>query len=336
MAGAAVPPDESGPSPSSPPVQAIRERGHSLGVYSLFAPSAWHYADVTLHSGGLRGRLRAWPGWSVIAVVSALFAGALPASASATLAGSVVVPPPPYGPTAGTELDQLPFLQPQMMAGGVSSFDRDTYDAWHGNHDLDNFLSTDPDGNVMLDQAGAGCVYRIWMTSQQAAFPDQWIKVYFNGSTTPAIDMTIGQIFAGTNAPFLAPLVADATQSSGGYVSYVPLCYSRSIRIVTSMTRYYNIGYETFPPGTAITTWSPGQSTGALRQEWQDVTADPITTAGNTVSSGQASLDPGVPQTIFDTGGPDSIQSVKLTIPGVTAAADARVLTPPHREPRSR
>ncbi len=231
------------------------------------------------------------------------------------------MPPPPYGPTAGTELDQLPFLQPQMMAGGVSSFDRDTYDAWHGNHDLDNFLSTDPDGNVMLDQAGAGCVYRIWMTSQQAAFPDQWIKVYFNGSTTPAIDMTIGQIFAGTNAPFLAPLVADATQSSGGYVSYVPLCYSRSIRIVTSMTRYYNIGYETFPPGTAITTWSPGQSTGALRQEWQDVTADPITTAGNTVSSGQASLDPGVPQTIFDTGGPDSIQSVKLTIPGVTAAA---------------
>ena len=60
-------------------------------------------------------------------------------------------------------------------------------------------------GHVMLDQEGPGCVYRIWMTSQQAAFPDQWIKVYFNGSPTPAIDMTIGQMFAGTNAPFLAP-----------------------------------------------------------------------------------------------------------------------------------
>ena len=52
----------------------------------------------------------------------------------------------------------------------------------------------------MLDQEGPGCVYRIWMTSKQAAFPDQWIKVFFNGSATPAIDMTIGQVFAGTNA----------------------------------------------------------------------------------------------------------------------------------------
>jgi len=252
---------------------------------------------------------------------TAISLGAGAESLSAGGATAAVVSAPPYGAAAGTELDQLPFLQPGTMAGGVSSFDRNTNDAWHGNHDLDNFLSTGPDGNVMLDQAGPGCVYRIWMTSKQAAFPGQWIKVFLNGSATPAIDMTIGQMFAGTNGPFLAPLVADATQSSGGYVSYVPLCYSKSIRITTSMTRYYNIGYETFAPGTAVTTWSPGQSTAALRQEWQNVTADPISTAGNTTVSGQVSLDPGVPQTVFDLDGPDSIQSVKLTIPGVTAAA---------------
>ena len=226
-----------------------------------------------------------------------------------------------YGVAAGTRLDQLPYLQPETMAGGVSSFDRDTFDATHGNHDLGNFLSTGPDGNVMLDQAGPGCVYRIWMTSQQAAFPDQWIKVFFNGSATPAIDMTIGQMFAGTNAPFLAPLVADSTQSSGGYVSYVPLCYRTSVKVTTSMNRYFNIGYESFPPGTDITTWSPGQSTAALQQEWQNVTVDPISAAGNTVVSGQISLDPNVPQTIAGIAGPSSIQSVKLTIPGVTAAA---------------
>ena len=207
------------------------------------------------------------------------------------------------------------------MAGGVSSFDRDTFDATHGNHDLGNFLSTGPDGNVMLDQAGPGCVYRIWMTSQQAAFPGQWIKVYFNGSATPAIDMSIGQMFAGTNAPFLAPLVAGDLQSSGGYVSYVPLCYRTSVKITTSMNRYYNIGYETFPPGTPITTWSPGQSTAALRQEWQNAGADPISTAGNTAVGGQVSLDPNAPQTVADIAGPSSIQSVKLTVPGVTAAA---------------
>src|SRR5260221_3538925 len=122
---------------------------------------------------------------------------------------------PTYGAAAGTRLDQLPFLQPGTMAGGVSSFDRDTFDATRGNHDLGNFLSTGPDGNVMLDQAGPGCVYRIWMTSQQAAFPGQWIKGYFNGSATPASDMSIRQMFAGTNAPVLAPLGSGDLQSSG-------------------------------------------------------------------------------------------------------------------------
>jgi hypothetical protein len=159
--------------------------------------------------------------------------------------------------------------------------------------------------------------------SKQAAFPDHWIKVSFNGSATPAIDMTIGHMFAGTNAPFLAPLVADATSSSGGYVSYAPLCYSKSVKITTSMTRYCNIGYETFPPDTVVKTWSPGQSTAALQAEWQNGTADPISTTANTVVSGQMSLEPGVPQPIFDLNGPDSVQSIKLTIPGVTTASGA-------------
>jgi len=256
-----------------------------------------------------------------IFLVPLLLAAVLGAASAGPAQAAHSVPGPTYGVAAGTRLDRLPFLQPGTMAGGVSSFDRDTFDATHGNHDLGNFLSTGPDGNVMLDQAGPGCVYRIWMTSQQAAFPGQWIKVYFNGSATPAIDMSIGQMFAGTNAPFLAPLVAGDLQSSGGYVSYVPLCYRTSIRITTSMNGYFNIGYETFAPGTPITTWSPGQSTAALRQEWQNAGADPISTAGNTAVGGQVSLDPNVPQTVAGIAGPASIQSVKLTVPGVTAAA---------------
>jgi hypothetical protein len=258
-----------------------------------------------------------------LALGLAVALAAAAASASAAQAAAASFATAPYGTAAGTELDQLPFLQPGTMAGGVSSFDRNTFDATHGNHDLGNFLATSPEGNVMMDQVGPGCVYRIWLTSKQAAFPDQGIKVFFNGSSTPAIDMTIGQVFAGTNAPFLAPLVASNLESSGGYVSYVPLCYSKSIKITTSMNRYYDIGYETFPPGTQVVTWSPSQSTAALQQEWQNLTADPIAAAGNTVVSGQVSLDPGTPQTIADLAGPDSIQSVKLTIPGVTASAGA-------------
>ena len=139
------------------------------------------------------------------------------------------------------------------MAGGQSSFDRDTFDQTHGNYDFGHFLSTSKFGNVMLDQKGPGCVYRIWMTSLQSFFPNQWIKIYFDGAAKPAINMTIGQIFAGTNAPFLAPLVEGPASSSGGYTSYVPLCYHRSIEIVTNMDRYYDIGYVTYAPNANVT-----------------------------------------------------------------------------------
>ena len=267
-------------------------------------------------AGGLGSRSRLL--FRVLACVAVL---AVPATATSDI--RAVSPAPGYGVAVASQLDQLPFLKPGEVAGGVSSFDRATGDATHGNHDWNNFLHKGPDGNVMLDEQGPGCVYRIWMTSQNAAFPARWIKVYFNGSSKPAIDMTIGRMFAGTHAPFLAPLVQNKLQSSGAYVSYVPLCYRSSIRITTSMTSYYNINYETFPPGAAVTTWGAGQSTAALRAEWQNATVDPISTAGNTVASGQVSLDPGVPAPILDAGGPDSIQSIKLYVPGVTAAAGA-------------
>src|SRR5258706_15937394 len=84
------------------------------------------------------------------------------------------VPGPTYGVAAGTRLDRLPFLQPGAMAGGVSSFDRDTFDGTHGNHGLGNFLSTRPGGNGMLDQAGPGCGGRDWGAEQQGGVPGRW------------------------------------------------------------------------------------------------------------------------------------------------------------------
>jgi hypothetical protein len=225
-----------------------------------------------------------------------------------------------YGVDAADQLSTLPVLEPTAMAGGQSSFDRDTFDQTHGNYDFGHFLSTSKFGNVMLNQKGPGCVYRIWMTSLQSFFPNQWIKIYFDGAAKPAINMTIGQIFAGTSAPFLAPLVAGPASSSGGYTSYVPLCYHRSIEIVTNMDRYYDIGYVTYAPNSNVQTWSPAQDTTALRQLWTNVTADPILPGtGSQTATGTLSLPAHKAAPILNVNGPDSIQSIKLTIPGVTA-----------------
>lgn len=253
--------------------------------------------------------------------------GLLAASMSACAARSAaqgdrpITPAWTYGAQAATQLSQLPYLQPSLAAGGQSSFDRNDLDAWHAKADFGHFLATGRRGNVMLDQRGPGCVYRILMTSLQKFFPDDWVKIYFDGKSKPSIDMTVRQIFSGTNAPFLAPLVANDTQSSGGNVSYVPLCYHSAIEITTDFDRYYDISYESYPSNVNIKTWSPGDSTAQMQAEWANATVDPISTSGNTTLSGTVTLRPGAARSLASIAGADSIQSIKISIPGVTSAA---------------
>jgi hypothetical protein len=258
---------------------------------------------------------------AVLAGTNVLAGGVALAASDATGSGNGAAVA--YGVAAATQLAGLPFLEPTVLAGGQSSFDRNTGDASHGNQDLNNFLASGPGGNVMLDQRGPGCVYRIWMTSLEAAFPAEWVKIYFDGSRVPAIDVTMAQMFSGTHAPFLAPLVDNILSSSGGYVSYVPLCYRSSIKIVTNMDRYYNIGYLTYPPGSDVTTWTPAQNTAAMRAEWSHVTADPIGTARNTSASGTLTLAPGATRSLVTLTGPRTIEAIKIAIAGVTASSGA-------------
>src|SRR5215469_4617594 len=193
-----------------------------------------------------------------LATVALALVGLLMASTPVPLAEATaldwrpVTPAWTYGAGAATQLSQLPYLDPSVVAGGQSSFDRNDLDGWHAKADFGHFLATGRRGNVMLDQRGPGCVYRILMASLQKFFPDDWVKIYFDGNQKPGIDMTVRQMFSGTNAPFLAPLVANDEVSSGGNVSYVPLCYHSAIEITTNFDRYYDIGYESYPPDVNI------------------------------------------------------------------------------------
>jgi hypothetical protein len=265
---------------------------------------------------------------AVVPVTVASVASAASVASNTSPPRGVATPAWNYGVAAAEQVNMLPVLEPTAMAGGQSSFDRDTFDQTHGNYDFGHFLSTSKSGNVMLDQKGPGCVYRIWMTSLQSFFPNQWIKIYFDGSSKPAISMTIGQIFAGTHAPFLAPLVEGPAGSSGGYTSYVPLCYHRSIQIVTNMDRYYDIGYVTYAPNANVKTWSPSEDTSALRQLWTNASQNPNpVAAGNQTATGTLSLPAHKAAPILNVSGPDSIQSIKLTIPGITATESPAAAT---------
>ncbi len=213
---------------------------------------------------------------SLLATGITVFASVTSASAART--PPVIEPDWSYGAQAATQLSQLPVLSPTVVGAGQSSYDRSDH-----NFDYNHFLASGPRGHVMLDQQGPGCVYRIWMTSLQTYFPNEWVHVYFDGQSKPAINLTIGHLFSGLYAPFLGPLVQGPANSSGGYVSYVPLCYHSSIEITTNMDRYYDIGYVTYAPNSNVKTWTPGTKTTAMQSEWssQNITRDPIPADGN-------------------------------------------------------
>lgn len=223
----------------------------------------------------------------------------------------------PYGLDAMAHFDRLPYLKLDTMAAGQSSFDRTG-----GNGDWGNYLYSDATGNVMLDMKGPGTIYRFWTTGFDRQ--KNWIKFYFDGETTPRIDLPLREFFSGKHAPFLAPLVANDEHSSGGFFCYLPLPFAKSIKIVTNGKFYYNIGFHTYSPDTAITTWTGSEDSSEARRLWSNVGQDPKPDTGNVTDTKAVSLAPGATETLLDITGPSVINSLKLHVPGITLPPPAR------------
>ncbi|HZT23459.1 MAG TPA: DUF2961 domain-containing protein, partial [Verrucomicrobiae bacterium] len=187
----------------------------------------------------------------------------------------------PYGLEAIVRFERLPFLKPDVLAGGQSSYDRTG-----GNADYSNFLYTNGTEKVLLDLAGPGTVYRLWFTGFNPA--TDYLKVYFDGETTPRINRLLKDVFAGTNAPFLSPLVGNDAVSSGGFYCYLPLPFSRSIKITSNATAgsfYYNIGYHLYSPDTSVTTWTGAEDSSEARNLWNNAGAGPQSSGESTTVS---------------------------------------------------
>lgn len=106
------------------------------------------------------------------------------------------------------------------------------------------WLYTDGDEVVVLDERGPGALTRMWMTTgfgvSACIDPAVHIRFYVDGAAVPALDLPLATLFDGATAPFTPPLVADRTQSSGGYVSYLPIAYAQSLRV--SLTHAQGLG----------------------------------------------------------------------------------------------
>ena len=120
------------------------------------------------------------------------------------------------------------------------------------NKDKGRYLYRENGAYFILDVYGSGAVERIWMNGAPLTATGR-LQVYTDDGATPTLDMDLATFFAGKTAPFLAPLVGDASLSSGGYYSYARLPFAHHIRIATTeLPQYYNIGYRlTANPSTS-------------------------------------------------------------------------------------
>jgi hypothetical protein len=109
---------------------------------------------------------------------------------------------------------------------------------------------------VLLEDAGPGCVLRIWMTKIGGIGT---LRFYFDGETAPRLAISPRDLFAGRVPEFPGTLIGSAASSSGGYVSYVPLPFAKRLRITaTGSVHFYQVTYARYAAGTEVRSFERG------------------------------------------------------------------------------
>ncbi len=201
-----------------------------------------------------------------------------------------------------------------------------SYDRTGGNADAIFWYYTraQPKRAVMADLRGPGCVSRIWVTAFDANTAR--IEVFIDGSATPAISAWMRDFFGnGALPPFTPPV---ATPSTGAWISYVPIPYTRSCRIEAVDARpdnlviYYQVTYREYPDGEPL----PGvfqmppsaaqQSKLTLfSQQWTNRGNDPKPLLpGQQTLTGSPSIGVGQTATLANINGAGVVTGIRLTI----------------------
>ena len=203
-----------------------------------------------------------------------------------------------------------------------------TYARDGGYSDNAGYLYEDATDRVYADVSGPGEITRIWGTAIDTA--DQ-IHIYFDGEVNPRINMWALDFFNGTNPPFRGPLVLNADQSSGGWVSNLPMMFARSVRVAlkkrTGLSTYLQVNYRQFSADTPVTTWTSAetgsQDSTNVRALWTNAGSDPKPAVATTTVSGTVTAPAAGLTTLLDVAGPRSISSIRLKLPTITSTSTA-------------
>lgn len=191
----------------------------------------------------------------------------------------------------------------------------------------------DGDEAVVFDDRGPGAITRLWLTTgygtSSCIDPAIRVRFYLDGAAVPALDLPLAALFDGSVAPFTPPLVAGPAETSGGYVSHVPIAYAESLRIsltgadnggtnpCTGDDRrllWFQIQHHRLAPGTAIASFDPSDDFPAWRAFLAHAGDDPWN-GMLPAQNGSTMLAPGATIDLATRNGPAWLRGIRLQLP---------------------
>jgi len=120
-------------------------------------------------------------------------------------------------------------------------------------------IQMDPQGHVLAEMDGPGCIVRIWSPNPGDA---GHIRIYLDDAKDPVIDASMQELLAGQWqvetkgkkwTPFPDPI---ACERSRGWNLYFPIAYAKHCKVCTEKQDiYYHVDYRTYPKGTEVETF---------------------------------------------------------------------------------
>jgi hypothetical protein len=211
---------------------------------------------------------------------------------------------------------------PSYTCHQASSYDRatktpDDQKGWFANADQNQYIRIETNQNciekVMMDAVGPGAIVRFWITTHNAKKGN--IRIYLDGAKSPAITVPSFDFANNSALPAGNPLLTlhpGATpEARGGNTLYLPIPYAKHCKVTweeheAKAPRYYQINYRTYPPGTKVETFKPGNYDRANKTLAQP----PTFTGGKEVTLDQ-SIAPGK-EAALDLGGPAAVRLLEL------------------------
>jgi len=250
---------------------------------------------------------------------------------------------------------QLNSLPPGLSVTQLSShdltggnIDGGSYDETAGETVLPpTFVGMEDGTYVLADEPGPGCLVRIWMTgdtNDTQGDPGSFgnLQLFFDGSSTPAVNEPVDEFFAGKDPRFPAPLVNDYLTSSGGNYSYIPFCFAHRlvIRVTGALTtdqNYFQLTFLHAPVGTPVQTYDgDGEAAAqAAAATLGDVGQAPASAPASSIST---SVSPSAVAALPTLAGPGTVRYLQISVkPFDIATLDSlslRVSVDGSREPQ--